>query len=402
MHLHVRDGSLPPALLEGIKWRGFGDPCREAVIIPVRPTNAENVLAFLVLGINPRRFYDTQYKAFINLLNSQLSTSSASVLLYEEEMNRSRELAQAALLREAKLSQELQLQANRQRRMTESSHMGMFLISPRGTLLEANHRFFQMTGQPRSSHFLMTWMDSILEDNSKSVMEAAWPTIFQDLQSWSSTLQLKYPRPAGGPKNLEWESIDYWVLFNAHPELAEDGSLQSVMGSITDVSHLKWVEGLQSRQLQEAAKTRRQQNEFMDITSHEMRNPLSAILQSADDITATLTEWKTKGVVKDESGLDSCIESARTITFCVQHQKSIVDDILTISKLDSNLVVLSPMVIQPDIPVKRAVEMVRPELEAKDIELFVVKHPSYEELQVEWVTIDPVRGEYPTFYGLPD
>lgn len=48
--LRTRDGSLPEALLEGIDWRGFGDPCREAIIFPVRPTNGENVLAFLLLG----------------------------------------------------------------------------------------------------------------------------------------------------------------------------------------------------------------------------------------------------------------------------------------------------------------------------------------------------------------
>jgi hypothetical protein len=48
--LHTRDGSLPEALLEGIEWRGFGDPCREAIIFPVRPTNGENVLAFLLIG----------------------------------------------------------------------------------------------------------------------------------------------------------------------------------------------------------------------------------------------------------------------------------------------------------------------------------------------------------------
>ena len=56
--LHTKDGTLPEVLLEGINWRGFGDPCREVIIFPMRPTNGEFVLVFLVLGINPRRPYD--------------------------------------------------------------------------------------------------------------------------------------------------------------------------------------------------------------------------------------------------------------------------------------------------------------------------------------------------------
>jgi signal transduction histidine kinase len=44
---------------------------------------------------------------------------------------------------------------------------------------------------------------------------------------------------------------------------------------ITDISRIKWAENLQARRLHEAEETRRAQNSFIDITSHEMRNPLS-------------------------------------------------------------------------------------------------------------------------------
>ena len=45
--LHTPDGTLPEALLESINLRGFGDPCKEAIIFLIRPTNGEAVLAFL-------------------------------------------------------------------------------------------------------------------------------------------------------------------------------------------------------------------------------------------------------------------------------------------------------------------------------------------------------------------
>lgn len=96
--LRVRDGTLPEALLEGIEWQGFGDPCKEAIIFPVRPTNADNVLAFLVLGVNPRRPFDDEYKSFATLFNRQLATSLASTILFEEESRRMRDAFEAAHL----------------------------------------------------------------------------------------------------------------------------------------------------------------------------------------------------------------------------------------------------------------------------------------------------------------
>jgi hypothetical protein len=57
-------------MLEGLEWRGFGDPCRAVVVCPVHPTTGESssILGFLVLGVNPRRPYDEDYSLFVQLL----------------------------------------------------------------------------------------------------------------------------------------------------------------------------------------------------------------------------------------------------------------------------------------------------------------------------------------------
>jgi PAS domain S-box-containing protein len=386
--LHTRDGTLPEPLLEGINWRGFGDPCREAIIFPIRPTNGDAVLAFLVLGVNPRRPYNDDYKAFISMLNRQLATSLASVILYEDEVRRSRDAAEAAALEKEQLTQQLDLQASRLRRMTELSPLGMFLISPEGVLREANDRFYEMTGHTRDSQYEMSWMDFILESRHK-VMEEGWRLLVEEHLPWSGELQLKHT--SQHPVNLYGEPIEYWVLFSAHTEFGSDGSLRSIMGSITDISHLKWAQGLQDRRLQEAEETRRQQNEFIDITSHEMRNPLSAILQCADDISSALGEYEASKTPPPQDVVASCVEAAHTISLCVQHQKSIVDDILTVSKLDSNLLVITPVPSQPQAILRRAVKMFEPELQAKDIQIVYKTYPSYGELAVDWVNIDPSR-----------
>lgn len=141
--------------------------------------------------------------------------------------------------------------------------------------------------------------------------------------------------PISGAQDLQGDPIEYWVLATSQPEIGGDGEAKSVMGSIADISHLKWAQGLQDRRLKEAEETKRQQNEFIDITSHEMRNPLSAILICADDIRESLSQHLFAN--SDAKVVEECIDAANNIALCVQHQKSIVDDILTVSKLDSNL-----------------------------------------------------------------
>jgi signal transduction histidine kinase len=92
------------------------------------------------------------------------------------------------------------------------------------------------------------------------------------------------------------------------------------------VSTLKWAENLQKRQLIEADETRRAQNNFIDITSHEMRNPLSAIVQCADGIVTALSELIADKNLDPTASIMESILAAETIQLCAQHQKSIVDE----------------------------------------------------------------------------
>lgn len=384
--LQTKDGTLPEYLLEGIDWRGYGDPCKEAIIFPVRPTNGDTVFAFLLIGINPRRAYDDDYKAFAAMLNRQLSTSLASVLLFEDEVRRSRTVAETAVQQREQLSKELELQTSRMRRMTELSPLGMYLFDQQGVLLEANDRYFEMTGTPRDDSGSMAFLNP-LTDESRVVCEDMWNELMTTMKPAVRELQLRTSRVQ--PRSLAGEVIEYWVLATSQPELGLNGEVISIMGSIADISHLKWAQALQQTRLREAEETKRQQNEFIDITSHEMRNPLSAILICADDIRDTLSRHKFPR--EDHEAIKECIEAANNIALCVQHQKSIVDDILTISKLDSNLLLITPVPAQPVVIVERAMSMFHPECQAKDTEFTFVPHASLEQHNIDWILLDPTR-----------
>ncbi|KAG9193014.1 hypothetical protein G6011_03049 [Alternaria panax] len=385
--LSIKDGTLPQSLLDIIEWRGYKDPCREAMILPLRPTNADNVCALLLLGINPRRAYDQEYRSFMAMLNRQIATSLASVLLFEDEVRRSKQAAEIATLQREQMSQQLQLQTRRMRRMTELSPMGMFQFDTHGLLVEANDRYYEMTGVAPTGEKL-PWSLDMMVGESQKVGQEMWDYMITHHKAASRELQ--FANSGCRPRDIDGAQIEYWVLAASQPKLSTDGELVSIMGSLTDISHLKWVQGLQERRLQEAEEAKRQQNEFIDITSHEMRNPLSAILICADDIRDTLTQYKFS-CSSDQKMAEDCIEAAENITLCVQHQKSIVDDILTVSKLDSSLLRITPIPTQPITVVQRSMAMFRPEVQAKKIDFRFVPHPSIQDLDIDWVILDPSR-----------
>lgn len=148
--------------------------------------------------------------------------------------------------------------------------------------------------------------------------------------------------------------------------------------------------------MEEAIELKRQQENFIDMTSHEMRNPLSAILQCSDEITSSLTAYRAGEEIstiteKLNDILESSIDASQTIALCAQHQKRIVDDILTLSKLDSALLVVTPVAVQPIAVVQRALKMFEGELDSNDIAMEFRMERSYLELGVDWVKLDPSR-----------
>ena len=65
--------------------------------------------------------------------------------------------------------------------------------------------------------------------------------------------------------------------------------MATVQGWLTDISYSKFSEKLLSQRLADALDNKVRTENFIDMTSHEMRNPLSAILQSADSL---FPPWK--------------------------------------------------------------------------------------------------------------
>ncbi|KAK4232272.1 hypothetical protein QBC38DRAFT_352760 [Podospora fimiseda] len=562
------DGTLPQTLLQGMDWRrSDGVPCRAAVVLPIRPTKRENVMGLLVLGLNPRRPYDHEYRQYVSLLSQKLATSLASVVLLEEEARRGRSAAQQAAYDRAVLQKELEFQtkeANESLQLFEAVAkfvpVGMSFSDPDGQITFANDAWHEITGctqadgpistetflkcvkeedrgiiidahkkiitessrstefefrvkgrvdlplMRRSPSFETAGLDLVsigelterhvhaisraerapdgkiirvltcLTDvtvHKRTAEEAVWRAqqaenlkrmaefatvgmcdmnldgrllgannVFYEMcgleKADPSKVNIKPWETAVVPEDSDlinekvakmvaedrvqivevrlrttWASEDgkltlpRWVQATMMPVRSTEGVIQSFTGCLSDVSLQKWQLEVEKERKEEAIESRRHQENFIDMTSHEMRNPLSAIIHCADAITATLgkvleiigpstsspdlnfeiEDWH----AEIESLLASSIDSAETIVDCAQHQKRIVDDILTMSKLDSNLLAITPTTVNPIVMVREALKMFEIEARRDDINLDMDVAQSYKDLNITYLDFDPSR-----------
>ncbi|KAL3425247.1 hsp90-like protein [Phlyctema vagabunda] len=383
--------------LNNSQQRAFGDVVKSCIVCPLRPTKHESVIGFLVLGQNTRQSYSKDYQTFIDMLCRQLGTSLASTVLNEEEVRRGRSAATQAALDRAELAEtvklrteEIKAKEERFASLTEHAPVGVFIQSVSGDVLYRNKRLLELSVDSQTD--LESSNQSILHPSCGiDTMSDSW----KQLHTGKVIVVFETKLDAPWTPPVQISNIDgrenIWTLTSAYPELSPTGEVVNIIGFVTDISQQKWTEKVQKQEVIIALEAKRQQENFIDMTSHEIRNPLSAIMQCADGIINWLSDESVKLQDSVGTSIESSIEAASTIMSCCQHQKNIVDDILTLSKLDSGLLQMAP--VRSDI-----VEVIQNGLRMFDLETSTSKitvdlqiEPSIENLNAHDLEFDQNR-----------
>lgn len=404
--VNLADPAFPMNLLSGINWRGFGDPCKSLVICPITPTTSRNVLGFLIVGLNSRRPYDEDYQQFMSVTGRLLATSLASVVLHEEEIRSREKMIVQAELMKAQLAEQLDVSRKevarnekKFQRFAERADVAIFIVGSDGHYTYRNQSWFEIFQ---------------LEDDDLDVRDA-WPRLCYEedlpkceeffsrlmIENCAITFELRLRRswtPAVDDRALittdGHSEQSVWILCSAYPEVSDNGEIKEIVGCVTDISRQKWGEWLQKQRTEDVLKSKRQLESFIDTTSHEMRNPLGAIIQCADGIIASHQSYikSIRNLSETERRLlESGIDAAQTISQCSQHMKCIIDDVLTMSKVDSGLLVMTPVDTQPEILGQHAIKMFQAEAKAAGVHLTFTVDPSFRQSGLDWVSLDPTR-----------
>jgi signal transduction histidine kinase len=169
-----------------------------------------------------------------------------------------------------------------------------------------------------------------------------------------------------------------------HVSLGEYGGF---ICSVVDITSEKSAENDQRVAAEEANERKQQQERFIDMISHEIRNPLSAMVHCVEDINDALKEKEHTGVVPSEP----IAEALDTINLCISHQKNIVDDVLSYSKLDSSMLALTPKPCQPEKELKGNAKIFQPEFRKHNISFECKIDEPYNDLGVDWSMADLSR-----------
>ncbi|KAM0750815.1 hypothetical protein T439DRAFT_356557 [Meredithblackwellia eburnea MCA 4105] len=201
--------------------------------------------------------------------------------------------------------------------------------------------------------------------------------------------------------------VGTWVQLEFRA-VSEFGPSVAYIGTVTDITEQKKLEQMHLRAVENRAADadahRRQIENFIDITSHELRNPLSGVWQNAEmvsrslnDIISSIGEMQA-GRFPDSAGLEDLAEEMRdnleglsNILLCTTHQQRIADDILNVSKLGMGLLTINRVTFNIIDKLREVLAMFEIECSSKGVSLSLDVDQSVESLDGSIIVADPSR-----------
>ncbi|KAF1982437.1 hypothetical protein K402DRAFT_424545 [Aulographum hederae CBS 113979] len=392
------DPLLPYDMFDGVSWRGFGVPCEEFLACDIR-SGRGSLIGFMFIGLNPWKRFDSDFLDFITLINEQITSPHVSALLLAEEIRRSDHEAQLAAIQRAELSNQLLEMTRdyehselRYRNFAHHAPLGVALVNADGYMKYMNEAWFTLTSQDRNDLHPRPWLKTVHPDDVGKI-----DAFFDDLLNGGGPLtietRLNRPYTVDGEEAIT-DGHSAWILASGYAEMDGSGSFHNVVCWITDISAQKAAARGLTIKMEEALELKKQRENFIDMISHEVRNPLSAVMHCSEDIANSLSLISSVILPQDHRSMESiqnAIENANTIAYCVQHQKRIIDDVLTLSKLDSSLLTICPVVTKPVGTVRAALKLFEQELSTGDIHMDIVEDDSLHEMKIDYALLDPSR-----------
>ncbi|OQO03246.1 hypothetical protein B0A48_11502 [Cryoendolithus antarcticus] len=373
----INEASSDMTLFDGVTWAGFGEPSKTIVICALEISG--NLHGFFLVGTNPRGAYDEATESSITDIAARLK------LKWAESISKAQERKREAMLERLVTDSETRLQ-----HMAHSAPVGMCQIGLDSRIAWANDQFYQITGHDRSKPDMSDFrailapeeyekhdrlVANLLEGNVRAVRE------FRLKRGW---------KPPVSQEDDE-EPYSTWILATNFP-LIEHGLVKLLMVYVTDISHQKWAENVQSRNAKLATQAKRRQEAFLDVTSHEMRNPLTAITQLADGIARSVQYVPEVTPKAWQDVAEQNAAAADTILACAAHQRRVIDDVLILSRLDSQMLSIVPVCANTEKVVKDTIRMFSGESAMNDIKITAVKAMEPKSLQkINHILLDTSR-----------
>ncbi|GAA6041500.1 hypothetical protein JCM8097_001909 [Rhodosporidiobolus ruineniae] len=283
--------------------------------------------------------------------------------------------------------------AERYSMLSTVSPVGVIEISPEGQIVYANPRWHEITGAP---------LNRPLEDWREMVVPEDWPKVER---LWE--MATKEGRAAEAEERQFRFQHGRWAQLEIRASV-DVGLPDGYVGALTDITkqkelELKHIQEVE-RRAADAEQTRINTEMFLDMSSHELRNPLSGVWQNAEVVAASLDKYVDllddlrDGRVLPQEELEALynemqenVEAVESILLCAAHQGRIADDILNVSKLHMGLLSINPVPFELVPRMSEVLRVFEVECSQKHIALKLHADSSVERLRAHWVKADPSR-----------
>jgi PAS domain S-box-containing protein len=257
-------------------------------------------------------------------------------------------LEQDRLLRQREIAALHKRSEERFRGLAESVPLIVWAVGPDGAIHSCNQAWtvysgLEPTGQVTDPRFVHS------EDLER--VRSSWLQARGSGTQWEAEYRLR---------RRDGEYL--WHLGRALPELDGKGAISGWIVTATDIDERKRTYDLRAQLLQQEQRAReaaeaanRAKDEFLANASHELRAPLNAILGWVQMLRAGML---------DES---RAAHALATIERNALLQRSLVEDILDVSRIIAGKVALEKEPVRLGVIVDAAIEAARPTASAKDI-----------------------------------
>ncbi len=262
-------------------------------------------------------------------------------------------LVDLSLLKEA--ATELAKSERRFRGTFDNAAVGIAHVNLDGSWLEVNERLCEIVGYSRKELLSKTFQDITHRDDVESDLEQLRQLVGGDIDRYSR--QKRYVHKNGK---------EVWINLTVSLQRSESGEPLYCISVVEDITPRKQFE----RELQKAIS---QRDHFLATLSHELRNPLAALLHAA-----RLMDRRRRGT-KGNKPLDVILRQS-------QQMSHLLDDLLDVSRVTQGKIILTRQPADIRSVANEATEAVKPLIEAKSHEL-VVEMPDTS----VWAEVDRTR-----------
>jgi len=169
---------------------------------------------------------------------------------------------------------------------------------------------------------------------------------------------------------------DCWYSLRIRPYKTLENQIDGVVIALIDVDTLKKLEEELRQRILDLAAADRSKNEFLALLAHELRNPLAPLRNAIELLEVSGANGAAMGQARSMMGRQ------------IQNMTRMIEDLLDVSRITQGKVQLRRQRVDLATLLSEAVELVRPNFEARGQELSLSLPPEPVELDA-----DPIRLE---------